>query len=98
MTETTPEMIDTPDSEVYQRQSALRTFQVTCADGSAVIVFAHKHENTNPSGHLNFITMHALGWSIISRSFHSAVWRELVELFDPKAIESAINRSSEDIH
>ncbi len=55
------------------RPEGLRTFMVTLVDGSEVAVFAHRHENGNPAGHLNFMIAQSGGYSIINRSFHSDI-------------------------
>lgn len=72
-----------------QRQRALRTFQVTVEDAagarSVVTVFAHYHENTNPAGHLNFMTVQPSGRTAISNCFQRDEWRYLTEVSDAES-------------
>lgn len=70
-------------------QAPLRAFLVTCVEGRLVTVFAHRHENNNVAGHLNFITDHPEERALISHGFHSAIWREIEEVFDPKVLALA---------
>lgn len=65
-----------------KRREGLRAFRVLLVTGAVETVAAHFYDNTNPAGHLNFMTVLPSGRRIISYAINARLWAGVLPVHD----------------